>query len=154
MKKLITILSLILVMTIVMGTACSANAQGTTNTVILSIRLNRNFLIAKHTVDVYMDGTKIGFIGQGECMTVGVVLSGGYHELTFRDAEDPSTVQGRWVVGVLPDQCCISCTVQTHLLYVEVRDQKLTTGEGIMIVNNPDTENERGYVVDIIDAIF
>ena len=153
MKRMTRILSLILALMIAAGIACSACAEGKSSTVYVTIKLNRNFLIAKRSVLVYMDNTEIGCIRQGNAMTVGLVLSEGQHQLTFLE-EGHRDACGTWTLGALPDQCFISCTIQTHRNYVEVKDHTITSSEGNTLLARNDTGEERGFVIRIIDAIF
>lgn len=153
MKKMIRLLSMILALIIVTGIACSACAEGETSTVYLTVRLNRNLLIAQRGVLVYMDDTEIGYIGQGNAMTVGLVLSEGQHQLKFLE-EGYRDAYGTWTLGALPDQSFIFCTIQTHRKYVEVKDHTITNSEGNTLLTRNDTVDERGFVIDIIHAIL
>ena len=154
MKKLLTILSLILVIALTAGILCTALAEGKTNTVYLNVRLNRNVILARNPVTVCMDGTEIGTISQGNLLTMGIVLSEGKHRLTFRQESAIGGKEGEWIIGVLPDQSFISCTVQTHTLFVEVKDHSVTTIDGKKVMQQTDSQDAWGHVVDIVEAIF
>ena len=153
MKKMYAILSLILSLILAAIIPCAVLAENS-STVYLHLKLNRNVICACRPVEIYMDGTYIGCMEQGDLATVAVVLSNGYHQITFREKDWDWADDCTWTLSALPDGSMISCTVQTHELYVEIKDNKVTTGDGTLLMYDNTTERQQGYVIKIIDAIF
>ena len=128
------------------------------NYVTFHIKLHRNIVFSKYSVQVYLDGRLIGTMKQGDQMTFGAYLSGGQHQLRFEGDKEGVSVR-TWTLGTLQDNTVVSCELQTHRKRIDLESTNiaLPTGAVIQPTETPgilDHEIVQGVVIEIIRSMI
>lgn len=122
MKKIVSIVTLALVLALTLSLFAPAFAASATRTVTFNLALRQNTLWALYGVDVYLDGQKIVHLDQGDLRTVTAALSDGQHSFEVRGTG--SDYSYNYTVGYmnsLLDGDVMNITLQTHEYWIEFK---------------------------------
>ncbi len=94
-------------------------AEGKNNTVKLTVSLVENWVCARYSVNVYMDGQRLFTLQQGEQGDITLRMDAGKHLLEFR-CPNEGTESAAYQLEVQEGTMNASFEVQTHYQYVHI----------------------------------
>ena len=102
------------------------------NYVTFHVKLHRNVLFSRYSVQVYLDGRLIGTMKQGDQMTFGAYLTAGQHQLRFEGDKDGVSIR-TWTLGELQNGTAVSCEIQTHRKRIDLESTSISLPTGTVI---------------------
>lgn len=102
--------------------------QGKECLLMVNIDYEENLILAKYSIDVFLDGTNIATIQNGRNYFGSFHVYTGQHELYFEDAADTDIYKA--YPFNIDDSCTAYCSLKSHLDSIEIT-QKNITGDAI-----------------------
>ena len=136
MKKIVSLLLMLsMILSLQLCQLSPASAEDTVR-VRFTVQLNENVMFAKFGVMVYLDGKPIEFLQQGDRVTFTAALNGAAHEIKIAGGQvgvKPRVLS----LGALEDGSRVSCTLQTHMDYIELTEYHVYSASGQERVGSP-----------------
>ena len=107
----------------------SAFAEEEPAAVTFQLRVDRNTIFARYGVTFMFDDVVLAHLNQGDRATVVTTAKGYEHTLTMVPDKEKAETK-TWVLNGITDGTLVVCRIQTHLRYLELREERIDIGGG------------------------
>ena len=120
---------LLAVILLVSAVSISAFAEEEPAAITFQLRVDRNTFWARYGVTFMFDDMVLAHLNQGDRATVITLAKGYEHTLTMVPDKEKAETK-TWVLNGITDGTLVVCRIQTHLRYLELREEGINIGGG------------------------